>query len=207
MAIMDISKCHMYNFHYNVMLDYYGSNLTLLYTDTDSLIYEITTEDIYEDLAQLKDNFDFSNYPSSSSLFSVDNKKIPGYFKDECGGKIIESFVGLRSKMYTVKMHGKEKEVMKVAKGVKKPVIKKELSFEDYETCLLNFKDMEHDFFTLRSEAHHVFTAHQVKKSLSPFDDKRWYIDNLHSLPYGHYKTLAVDEHQTRAKASLQNGK
>ena len=194
MAIMDISKSHMYNFHYNVMKKHFGEKMKLLYTDTDSFIYEFSVDDIYKELQQLKDHFDFSNYPKHSPLWCLENKKIPGYFKDECGGRIIEKFVGLRSKMYSIKMFGTRDEVVKVAKGVKKSVIKKELSFDDYEQCLLNLKEMQHDFFSLKSEAHHVFTAHQFKKSLSPFDDKRWYVDNVTSLPYGHYKTLAVLE-------------
>ena len=192
MAIMDISKCHMFSFHYNVMKKFYGERLQLGYTDTDSLIYGIQTDDVYADMQQLKDHFDFSNYPQSSPLYSKENKKIPGFFKDECGGRIVEKFIGLRSKMYTIKMHGENSPAVKVAKGVKKAVIKKELSFEDYENCLSNFTELEHDFFTLKSEAHHVFTAHQSKKSLSPFDDKRWYRDKYTSFPYGHYKTFAV---------------
>jgi len=185
MTITDLSKCHMYDFHYNVMKKKFGKNLRLLYTDTDSFIYEIETEDIYEDMKDMKQFFDFSNYPKDSSLHSVKHKKIPGYFKDETSGRIIEKFVGLRSKMYSIKLCGEEKEV-KVAKGVKTPVIRKELTFEDYDRCLNENMEMEHDFFTLRSTAHKVFTAHQAKKSLSPFDDKRWLIDNFDSLPYGH---------------------
>lgn len=192
MAIMDISKCHMYNFHYNVMKKFYGNKLKLLYTDTDSFIYEISTEDIFKDLSLLRNNFDFSNYSEDSSLFSNVNKKIPGYFKDECGGKVVHKFIGLRSKMYTIKMFEGKENVVKVAKGVKKPVIHHELCFKDYEDCLVEFKEMEHDFFTLRSEAHHVFTTHQSKKSLSPYDDKRFYYSNFLSLPYGHYKNAAV---------------
>ena len=184
MAIMDISKCHMYEFHYNVMKKHFGENMRLLYTDTDSLIYEIFSEDVYEELKEISQHFDFSNYPKNSCLYSDCHKKIPGYFKDECGGKIVEKFVGLRSKMYSLKVL--DEQEVKVAKGVKTPVIKKELSFEDYEACLREEKELEHDFFTLRSNCHQVCTTHQSKKSLSPFDDKRWLLNNLDSLPYGH---------------------
>lgn len=184
MAIMDISKCHMYNFHYNVMKAKFPS-LRLLYTDTDSLIYDIQCDNIYEELKDIETCFDFSNYPPTSHLFSEDRKKIPGYFKDESGGKLIEKFVGLRSKMYSLKMFENQEEV-KIAKGVKTPVIRKDLTFNDYERCLKENVEMEHEFHTLKSTSHKVVTAHQSKKSLSPFDDKRWLISNFDSLPYGH---------------------
>ena len=185
MAIMDISKCHMYDFHYNVMKNKFQDKIRLLYTDTDSLIYEIETKDLYLDLKQIENFFDFSNYPKDHFLYSEKRKKVPGYFKDECAGKIVEKFVGLRSKMYSLKLF-KEISEVKVAKGVKTPVIKKELTFGDYEKCLKENIEMEHKFSTIRSTCHNVFTSHQSKKSLSPFDDKRWLKNNFDSLPYGH---------------------
>ena len=186
MAIMDLSKCHMFNFHYNVMKKKFSDRLTLLYSDTDSFIYEIYSSNIYEELQDIKEYFDFSNYPKESPLYSVKNKKIPGFFKDESGSKIIEKFAGLRSKMYSIKML--EDDELKVAKGVKKAVIKNDLTYEDYEKCLTENIEMEHSFYTLRSKSHQVYTAHQSKKSLSPYDDKRWLINNFESIPYGHFK-------------------
>ena len=82
-------------------------NLELLYSDTDSFIYAIETEDVYADLQKLTDSFDFSNYPSDHFLFSNVNKKVVLKFKDEAAGKIIAEFIALKPKLYSLKYAGK----------------------------------------------------------------------------------------------------
>ena len=193
MAILELSKLHMFNFHYNVMEPRYGTNIKLLYTDTDSLIYEIKTNDIYQDLATFPgDYFDFSNYPPDHHLFSVKNKKVPGFFKDESRGNQIVEFVGLRSKMYAFRVESSNHDVVesKMAKGVKKAVINKDLKFDNYMQCNFENVQLEHDFKSIRSVGHQLFTSHQKKISLSPFDDKRWMVNNIQTIPYGHYRTM-----------------
>ena len=99
MSILDLSKWHMYNFHYNVMKAIFGDRVHLHYTDTDSFIYEISSADVYEELRpHARDYFDFSNYPENHMLKNSCNKKVPGKFKDESASKCITEFVGLRSK-------------------------------------------------------------------------------------------------------------
>ncbi len=76
-----------------------GDKAKLLFTDTDSLCYEIETGDVYEDIKNDVDKwYDTSNYDKDhpSGLYSGKNKKVIGYFKDECGGKFITEFVGLK---------------------------------------------------------------------------------------------------------------
>ena len=101
----------------------------------DSLCYEIQTEDFYRDISKdVERLFDTSNYPKDhpSKILTGKNKKVIGMFKDEAGGKIILGFVGLRAKLYAYRMlDGKEE---KKCKGIRKPVIKKDTSFEDYIT-------------------------------------------------------------------------
>ena len=75
----------------------------LLLTDTDSLTYEIKSENFYEEFFKLKDLFDFSNYPKDSNFFDEANKTVIGKMKDEFGGVIVIEFVGLKSKMYSMK--------------------------------------------------------------------------------------------------------
>ena len=84
------------------MLKKFSDNrLHLLYTDTDSLFYEIQSNDMYHELREhAKDVFDFSNYSSAHPNFNDCDKKFPGKFKDEMGGVPINVFVGLQSKMY-----------------------------------------------------------------------------------------------------------
>lgn len=185
--ILELAKYHMYNFHYNVMKEHFGEKLQLLYTDTDSLLYEIKCEDVYEELQNIQKKnpaFDFSNYPKSHKLYDTSYKKVPGFFKDETSGMPPQAFVGLRSKMYAVKMPAEND--IKHAKGVKKVIIDKSLTFEDFKSCLFNSDSLQHDYRSIRSDGHSVFTSHQFKKTLGSFDDKRWLQDEIHSLAYGH---------------------
>ncbi|HRP37928.1 MAG TPA: hypothetical protein PLS50_09045, partial [Candidatus Dojkabacteria bacterium] len=119
-SILELSKVLMYDFHYNTMKPRYGDNLKLLFTDTDSLCYEITTEDVYQDMKQNQNSYDFSEYPQTHPLFSAENKKIIGKFKDETNGTPIHEFVGLRSKLYSFKLFDAEKNKMAETKKVKR---------------------------------------------------------------------------------------
>ena len=101
MCILNISKTLMYDFHYNYIKEKYGSNAKLLFTDTDSLIYNIRTEDIYKDFCADKDKFDFSVYNKNSGFYDPTNKKVIAKMKDKIKGVPILEFVGLRSKMYS----------------------------------------------------------------------------------------------------------
>ena len=123
MCILDLSKTLMYKFHYNFIKKKYGNKAKLLFTDTDSLTYEIEAEDVYW---KDKNRFDNSDYSENSPFFDKTNKKVIGKFKDEAAGVPIREFVGLRSKMYCyIKDNQKEG---KTAKGIKKNVIKKNQS-------------------------------------------------------------------------------
>ena len=91
-------------------------NTELLFTDTDSLTYEIKSENVYEEFFKWKNLFDFSNYSKDSEFFDRTNKKVVGKMKNEFGGVIIGEFIGLKSKMYSIKkIDGKETNT---AKGV-----------------------------------------------------------------------------------------
>ena len=101
MCILDLSKTLMYDFHYNYIKKKYGDRAKLLFTDTDSLTYEIETEDVYTNFWNDKDMFDNSDYPENSPYYCNANKKVIGKFKDEACGIPITEFVGLKSKMYS----------------------------------------------------------------------------------------------------------
>ena len=78
-------------------------NAELLFTDIESLTYEIKSEDVYEESFKHKWLFDFSNYSKASKFFDPSNKKFIGKMKDVSKGKKIGEFVGLKSKMYSMK--------------------------------------------------------------------------------------------------------
>ena len=97
MCILDLSKTLMYDFHYNYIKRKYGDKAKLLFTDTDSLMYEIETEDFYKDISNdVAAKFDTSNFPKDhkSGIPTRYNKKVLGMCKDEAGGEIIDDLVG-----------------------------------------------------------------------------------------------------------------
>jgi len=117
MMILDNSKILMYDFFYELKKKY-GSKVELLYTDTDSLLIIIETEDVYEDMKNHTGLYDTSDYPKDHPLHLNTNKKVLGKMKDECAGTPIAEYVGLRPKMYSI-LKADEK-IIKKAKGVKK---------------------------------------------------------------------------------------
>ena len=190
MCILDLSKTIMYDFHYNYIKPKYENKAKLLFTDTDSLMYEIETEDFYKDISiDVKDRFDTSEYAHShaSGIPTGCNKKVLGMFKDEVAGRCIKEFIGLRSKLYSYKMF--EGEESKKCKGVKKSVIKKSITHEDYKTCLFTGKEQLRKMNVIRSYDHEIYTEEVNKVALSADDDKRYILeDGIHTLAWGHYK-------------------
>ena len=158
-AILDLSKIVMYEFHYDYMVPKYGDRLKLCYIDTDSLVYHIKAEDFYADIADnVPARFDTSGYIPDRPLPVGLNKKVIGLMKDKLGGKIMTDFVALRPKLYSYeKLDGLED---KKCKGIKKCVVKKTLTFEDYKNCLFNdsteyksqlmFRSSKHEFIPSR---------------------------------------------------------
>ena len=189
-CILDLSKTIMYDFHYKYIKPMYKDKAKLLFTDTDSLMYEIETEDFYKDISgDVKDRFDTSDYPDNhpSGIPTGINKKVLGMFKDEAKGKIIKEFVGLRAKLYSYKMF--EGEESKKCKGIKKRVVEKSITHEDYKTCLLTGKEQLRKQNIIRSYDHEVYTEEVNKVALSAEDDKRYILDDgIHTLAWGHYK-------------------
>ena len=187
MCILDLSKTLMYNFHYKYIKPKYESTAKLLFTDTDSLAYEIKTEDFYKDISDdVVNKFDTSNFPKDhpSGVEAGLNKKVVGMFKDEAGGEIIEEFVGLKAKLYSYKMlEGREE---KKCKGVKKPVVKKSIKFDDYKECLFTGKKQLRKMNVIRSHGHEMYTEEVNKVALSANDDKRIILeDGIHTLAPG----------------------
>ena len=185
MCVLDLSKHLMYDFYYNELKKQYGEHCQLLYTDTDSLLLEIQTEDVYKDMGANADLYDTSDYPKDHPQYSEDNKKVVGKMKDECAGRLIAEYVGLRPKMYSIlEADGGN---IKKAKGVKRSVVSNEIRHKDYNEALFDKKTFRHSMDVLRSKGHHIFGQRLNKISLSPFDSKRWISENgIDTLAYGH---------------------
>ena len=192
-CILDLSKTLMFEFHYHYIKKVYPDPAKLLMTDTDSLNYEIKTDDFYKDISkEVESKFDTSEFnkdhPAVNSVgFKVGaNKKVIGMFKDETSGKQIEEFVGLSPKSYSYKLNEKD---YKKAKGVKKNVVKKYITHEDYKGCLFSKKEQVRSMSVIRSHLHEIYTEEMNKVALSADDDKRIILeDGIHTLAYRHYK-------------------
>lgn len=183
-AVLELSKSHMYDFHYSIIKPFYGDRIELCYTDTDSLVYNVQTSDVYKDfqLHFLK-YLDLSNYDCTNEFnLPIINKKVPGLFKDEMGGKIIKEFVGLRSKLYCIKTLN---QTIKKAKGTKKCVMKG-LKMLDYKNILYNCNVIRKKNVLFRSIKHNIFTQSVNKIALSSNDDKRLLLpDKVSTLAWG----------------------
>ena len=149
---------------------------------------KLKTDDFYADIADdVRSWFDTSDYPKDhpSGIETGINKKVIGMFKDEAAGKQIEEFVGLRSKLYSYQMAGVD---YKKAKGVKKNVVKKSITHEDYKNCLFTKQEQSRRMNVIRSYHHEIFTEEVNKMALSADDDKRVIMeDGISTLSYGHY--------------------
>ncbi|XP_070165613.1 uncharacterized protein [Polyergus mexicanus] len=188
MCILDVSKIRLYEFHYEYMLPLYRDKCRIMYIDMDSLIYRVECEDVYENMKRDIDRFDTSDYATDNAYsMPLANKKIPGAMKDENAGAIMTEFVGLRVKMYALRVDGRSDT--KRIKGVKSGVIARTITFDDYARCLRRGIEMKRKQCCIKSELHEMYTVSELKVALSPHDDKRYAISGTtDTLPWGHYK-------------------
>ena len=150
-------------------------------------------KDFYEKNLDL---FDTSNFPVDHPLYSTRNKAVVGKFKSETGNRAIAEFVGLRSKMYSIKLS--DNTTIKKAKGIGKVVTKNELRHEMYLECLNERKIFTNTMHAIRSDHHHLGLYKQTKKSLNPLDTKRYILDDgITTLPFGHYAATTCNSSLT----------
>ena len=177
----------MHEFWYDYIMPKYGDRAKLYYTNTDSFIIYIKTEDFFEDISNDVERwFDTSNCDKNNKrpLPIGKDKKAPGIFKDELGGKIIRDVVTLEPKTYAYLMDDGSNHTK--AKGTKQCVIKQKLMFENYKDCLFNNKAVYRSQEIFNSYYHDVYTEEVNKIALSSNDDKRLQtFDRITTYPYG----------------------
>jgi hypothetical protein len=199
-AILDISKTLMYDYYYNHLQKKYP-DVRLLYTDTDSLVIHIETKDFYKEMDTVW--YDTSNYDKDHPRYNTINKKVPGLMKDEGGGRPMSQFVAVRAKSYSAlyedhfkgtckgeKCEDVDKcKAVKKHKGVKKYVVE-DWNFDKYKTTLFTGKDGEPCRMNLlQQKGHQIMNRTIIKKSVSAFDDKRFYTDPINSFAHDHWRT------------------
>ena len=250
-AVLDISKVRMYDFYYNTIQAHFckgghWSKVRVGFGDTDSLYFQIRTDDLYEDLATpaLCKEFDFTNYDKTHVLWekikrnlanatcdqdrqllqdalACKNNKVAGKFKDEDGGKIAHEGIFLKPKMNCKKVYqdlghktlqylqdGVPTElhiptnISQTCKGVKKAV-RHTVKLDLYRDVLLHGKAAPKvNIPSLMSKHHRIFMIDRAKVSINPFDSKRYWLNSVESVPFGHYSICdwmepTCDEEQT----------
>eukprot|EP01050_Picozoa_sp_SAG11_P000336 SAG11_NODE_9_length_28972_cov_81.532539_13_plen_209_part_00 len=150
------------------------------------------TDDFYEDMKQDSDKYDMSNFDCdlTSQFKDNTNKKVVGKFKDEGDGQVWSEMVGLRPKMYSATLHnGKEK---KTGKGIKRCYLQNDITHADYVRCIESddIRDQRQlaSFQCIRSSKHNLASCEVTKTGLCCYDNKRYLLDSINSLAYGHYK-------------------
>ena len=191
-SVLELSKLHMYRFHYDYIKRKYNDKAELLFTDTDSLMYEVQTEDIYNDMWEDRELFDFAGYSDKSKYYDKTNNKVIGKFKDETSGNAILEFVGLRPKMYSFRIAKLTVENQVIisekhrSKGIQYAASEK-LRHENYLSQL--FEPAENYLTNRRiaSKLHKIYSHEINKRALCAYDDKRFILDDsIHTLAYGH---------------------
>ena len=186
MLILDISKTLLYKFWYDYIKPKYEDRAKLCYTDTDSLVIHIITEDVFADISDDVERwFDTSNYDENDKrpLPIGKNKKVNGLFKDELRGKIVKEFCALTGKTYSCLMD--DNSEVKKSKGSKKCIRKREIMFENYKNSLFN-SNVILKLQEFKSDHHKVYTEEVNKIALSSDDDKRLQtFDGIETYPYG----------------------
>ena len=189
-AILDLSKLIMYEFHFDYMLPKYGDNIKLCYMDTDSFVYDIETKDFYKDIAEdVETRFDTSGC-CDRPLPVGKNKEVIGLMKDKLGGQIMKEFIALCPKMYSYRVGNSEP---KKCKGIKKRVVKKTITFEDYKACLFDGRNVHRSQLLFRSNKHEVRTLEVNKLALNSKDDKRISVDGIASYAIGHHRAWGME--------------
>ena len=144
-------------------------------------------DDFHKDIADdVVARFDTRGYNPDRPLPVGLNKKVIGLMKDELGGDIMTEFVTLTPKMYACTTGSSES---KKCKGIKKCVVKKTISLEDYKNCLFSGETPYRSQLMFKSSRHEVRTLEVNKLALSRDDDKRIIVNEISSLAGGHWTT------------------
>ena len=211
-CILETSKLHMYQFWYDHLKIKCGNKIKLIYTDTNSFVIEVETDDIYKDMLEDDHLYDFSNYPKDHPNFSLNNKKVYGIFKDNLNGKIITEFTADKPKMYSYEYIDNYLDMLKNCESDEYKSIKSKMRSNEYidNYTILNkhkekgielsvdLKDNEYkralykevliykEFYNLQLNKQKIYLDKINKIALNSFDSTRHWLNNIESVPYGY---------------------
>jgi hypothetical protein len=208
-TILDLSKLHMTEFHYEVIHKNFKGKYSFLYGDTDSLTYSIQHDDIYEWIKENREYFDLSD-SIREDMKDNTNKKVPGKFKDELNTLVLKQYTGLNPKCYSFikstlyemsrnhpnlyKYYEDKKDKLltevniKKGKGVPKVIIKNEIDHKNYNDVIETSESVIRDVTAIRSFNHQIYTCTTKKVVLTGYYDKMQMIDSVDCVPFGYKK-------------------
>jgi hypothetical protein len=186
-AILDISKLRMLDFHYNTIEKKLSGKYDLLYSDTDSLIYQVRSKNLNKWFHDNEEEFDLSEM--TGKFRSDKNTNVLGKFKSEVGSQIITEFVALSPKSYCYKYC--EKEVKK-AKGVSLAISEKTMDFADYKRVLDSNQSQTRTIYGIRSFNQQLYTTCEDKIVLTSFYDKLRMINSIDCEPFGFVSAVST---------------
>lgn len=205
-VILEHAKWLIYNFYYNVLKKIWNVSVKLILTDTDSLVVQIFTSDVMNDIknAGMLKEFEFSEWPRNDSFHgatyhAVDckcddepspcQKKLIGKFKDEdvvkTKGKYLTEVYACRSKMYICLYPDGENKSR--AKGIK-TTVRNTLREKEFKRCFGKNPIEKAFMYSLQSKDNNIYLTRNAKALLSPLDSKVYMVDMFTSYPYGYYK-------------------
>ena len=185
-SILDHAKLFTYRFWYSTIVPTYGKRAQFVYSDTDSFIINLETDDIVKEIkGPLADHLDLSNFPPNHPLYSDRCKGELGKLKIETAPYHMKEFIALKPKACTYTITENDRVCNNTLKGVPKH-IRYDLNLETYKECLYSNTIFSKNIFNLRFYNKHMSLTKNSKIILSSLKDKRYYINNLESYGYGH---------------------
>ncbi|MCG8668780.1 MAG: hypothetical protein MI867_05160, partial [Pseudomonadales bacterium] len=166
----------------------------VLFSDTDSFLLLAEASSSDEVMHKLSSVVDTSNYPEDHPLYDASRKYLTGYLKNEMVNSNITTFVGLRSKCYAFKTD--DNYTVAKAKGVK-TCYKKKIKFEQFKECIDTISSVEVKQTSIQAKDHQNLLVQSVKCSMTSFDDKRFLLCPIHSVPYG---SVLIDLYKSTKK-------
>ena len=169
----------MYQFWYGHLKNKYNNKVELIYTDIDSFIIHVETDDIYKDMRNDKNLYDFSEYPKNHPNYDITNKRVLMKFKDEMKSLIITEFIGLKPKMYSFnyidnnidKINEYNNIILNknIHKGVKESIC---LKHDEYKRSLYKEELIYKEFYNLQLSKQNIYRDKINKIALNPFESK-----------------------------------